>query len=145
MLLPLLLNNLLSEGGAPTPSPSPVDMAGGWAAFFAYEEDRDKRRKRYQEIDEAEEATQELAPVDAEIAKFLHQQERKDEQRAELDRLRALVNQFPRSDMPPRVQAAIDKASTKQTVSALINLKKELQRMAEEEEMAVLMFLIDSD
>ena len=117
--------------------------AGGWEFFFRYEQERDRRRKKRLEQLEAEEATQELPPVDREIAQFLHKQERQDERRAEIERLKALVLEHTPKDLPPRVASAFERAAARQTISSLLNLERELRKAMEDEEHLVLMLLLD--
>lgn len=129
----------------PAPAPAPVESnSGGWALFFRYEQERERRRRRKRELEEAEEATQELPPVDKEIAKLLHKQERIDAEREHLERLRTLVREYqPTEALPQRVSDAILKAQTRETMAALRQLDKALRQMMEEEEMAVLMLLLN--
>lgn len=115
---------------------------GSWADFFRYEEQRDKRRRRFEEADEA--VTQIPDAVTQEIAQILHKQEREDERRQDLERLRALAATFPKGpEVSPRVAAAVERAQARQTASSLLNFEKELRRMMEEEEMAVLMMMLE--
>lgn len=107
-----------------------------------------RRRKRLREIEEAEEDAQRLADdTDREIALLLREQERKDEFRANLERLNALVRQHAdvesQAAMSERVQKALARAMAQESVSALIALQRELDRMLEEEEIAVIMLLSD--
>lgn len=132
----------VSLGEAPPP-PAQSDAAGGWGFYLRYEQERDRRRRKRREQEEAEEAVKELPPVEREIAQFLHKQERKDERRAELERLKALVKEHSPDELPERVASAFERAAARQTVSALMNLEKELKRMAEDEENLVLMLLLN--
>lgn len=120
-----------------------TDGAGGWAFYLRYEQERERRRRKRREEKEAEEAVEALPPVDREIAQFLHKQERAEERKAELARLKALVERHSAADLPPRVASAFDRAATRQTISSLINLEKELKRMMEDEEHLVLMLLLN--
>ena len=128
----------VSLGDAPVQS----DATGGWAFFFRYESERERRRRKRREQEEAEEATQALPPVEREIAQFLHKQERIDARRTELERLKALVREHTPAELPERVVSAFERAATRQTVSSLLKLEKELRRMAEDEENLVLMLLL---
>lgn len=141
MLLPLLLNNLLGDGTTP-PTPTPVDTSsGGWHWASYYERQLAQRRNRRREREEAiEEATDE---VTAEIAQLLHKQERIDEERAHLERLRAMARDNASQDLPPRVLEAIARAQGEATASALRALDREIRRWLEEEEMAVLMMMLN--
>jgi hypothetical protein len=128
----------------PTPSPAPADTTGGWAAFFRYEQERERRRRRRRELEEAEEARERIDdPVTQEIAEILQRQEREDARRIELERLRVLASEFRESAMlPAKVNDAIRRAQERQTVAALMNLDRELRRMLEEEEAAIVMLLV---
>lgn len=108
-----------------------------------YERMLERRRRFKREQDEAEEATQALPPVEAEIAQFLHKQEREDDKRAEIERLRKLVAEHSANALPPRVQTLFERAQMRQTISSLMNLDKELRRMMEDEEFVVLMLLLE--
>lgn len=146
MLLPLLLNNLLESGGAPAPSPAPAVVTGGgdWTAYLRYEQERDRRRRRRILDDEAEEALKTLPPVDREIGELLQRQEREDEKRREIERLRALADEFRPSEVfPQRVNDAISAAKKLRSVSSMLRLDRELRRMMEEEEMAVLFLMLE--
>jgi hypothetical protein len=118
--------------------------SGGWAFFLRYQDERDRRRRKRLEQDEAEEAVKALPPVEAEIAQFLHKQERQDEKRAEIERLRKLVAEHSDTkSLPPRVASAFERAQQRQTFSSLLNLDKELRRMMEDEEFMVLLMMLE--
>lgn len=107
-----------------------------------------RRRKRLREIEEAEEESQRLKDeTDREIALLLREQERKDEFRANLERLNALIRRHldreAEAAMSERVQKALARAMAQESVSALIALQRELDRMLEEEEVAIIMLLND--
>jgi hypothetical protein len=117
---------------------------GGWAFFTRYEQERDARRRKRQEQLEAEEAIQELPPVEKEIATFLHKQERIDESKQELKRLKALVDEYREiPNLTSKAQEAAERARIRGLRSDLAKFDKELRRMLEEEEMAVLMLLLN--
>lgn len=131
--------------GGESPPPTPVESnSGGWAFFLRYEQERDRRRRKRREELEAQEAEETLPPVDQEIAKILHKQEREDERRQEVERLRKLVSEH--SDMrfdSPKLNQAFQKAAERQSLSSLLKLDKELRRQLEEEEIAVLLLLLN--
>lgn len=132
------------DGESPEPTPVVESNSGGWALYFRYEQERDRRRRRKKELEEAEEAVEKLPdPVSKEIGLLLQKQEREDERRKELERLRGLVNQFPKTALPPKAQKAVERVRDRQSLSSLLNLERELRRMAEDEEYAVLMLLIN--
>lgn len=119
------------------------DAVGGWF-WFQYEKERERRRRRQAELEEAQEDAERIADeTTREIARLLQAQEAKDAERANIDRLRRLVQQYAadaRSDSA-RVQAALAAAQQKATRAALERLEREIERMREEEEVALLMAL----
>jgi hypothetical protein len=131
----------VSLGEAPA---TDTDGAGGWAFFFKYEAERERRRKKRLEQIEAEEAVQELPPVEKEIAQILHKQERIDDSKQELKRLKALVDEYKQVPaLSTRATEAYERARVRGLRSDLAKLDKELKRMLEDEEMAVLMLLLN--
>jgi predicted nucleic acid-binding protein len=125
-------------------APQTESNAGGWAFYLRYEQERDRRRRKRLEELEAEEAIQELPPVEKEIAEFLQRQEKHDERKAEIERLKRLVQEHSdASELPPRVAKAFYGAQARQTVSSLLKLDKELKQMMEDEEYLVLMLLLN--
>lgn len=133
----------VSLGEAPQPEPSDEVTGGGWALFIRYEQERERRRRRKRKEEEAKEALEQLPEVEKEIGEFLQKQEREDERRKDLERLKSLAREFPKTELPKRVQSAIDRVNERQTISSLINLEKELRKLAEEEEIAILMLLLN--
>jgi hypothetical protein len=133
------------EGDAPEPEPEVAESnSGGWAFFLKYEQERDRRRRKRREQIEAEEAVQELPPVEKEIAQILHKQERIDDSKAELKRLKALVDEYRQVPaLSERATEAYERARVRGLRSDLAKLDKELKRMLEDEEMAVLMLLLN--
>lgn len=128
-------------------------FSGGF--FFAFEQETARRRKRRKEMEEEEERAQQAQDaLDRQIAAFMHEQMRKDEDRADIDRLKRLVRSadLKRSDesLNDRVRAALDRVmptmiSANQQAdnySAWEALYRELQRQLEEEEHAVMMLLL---
>ena len=103
---------------------------------------------RSKELEDAEKAEQELAnKVDAEIAQILHQQERVDAEAEDLQRLQALAERYAErpEGVSDRVALALARAREKRTQGALQALERELTRMQEEEEMALLLLLNQDD
>jgi hypothetical protein len=119
--------------------------SGGWFIASAYERQLLERKRRRQEIEEAEEAAESIEDeVSKEIATLLHKQERIDAERDHFEDLRALVRNYqPTEALPQRVSDAIAKAQAQETMSALRQLDKELKRMLEEEELAVLLLMLN--
>jgi hypothetical protein len=132
----------VSLGEAPEQPQS--DSSGGWAFYLRYEQERERRRKKRREQQEAEDAVEELPPVEKEIAQILHKQERIDESKKELERLKGLVQEF--RDIPllsEKATEALERARQRGLRSDLAKLDRELKRMLEDEEMAVLMLLLN--
>lgn len=146
MLLPLLLNNLLSEGGAPTPTPTPAPAAtgGGYAFENWLTIENQRRRRRKKELEEAREAVEAIEETTSrEIGLLLQKQERKDSERETLERLRAMLPRIDAKALSERANEALDRARVRGTLSALSKLDRELKRMQEDEELAVLMLLLN--
>ena len=130
---------VISLGDAPvTDTPS-----GGGGFYLDYELSIAKRRKRKKELEEAEEEAKALQDaVDAEIAQLLHAQERKDEEREHLERIRALVAKYPQEKLDvERVDNALKMAQLKQTIASYEALEREIERMNEEEDFMVMTLL----
>lgn len=123
------------------PQPVTSQNSGG----FYFEEHILRRRKRQQELLEAEKAEEELQDkIEREIAQLLHEQERKDEERRDLERVKSLVSQYGKlADVSERVSQALLEAQQKETAASYLKLQREFERMLEEEEHAVLMMLIE--
>lgn len=149
MLLPLLLNNLLSDGSvvvAPTEQPS-----GGWLTFLnTYEQQRVRRRAEERKRQALEEETEQIEDsTDREIAQLLRIQEAKDAKRAELARLTALAR--ANADLEAarqyseRVAKAYQSVLEKGSRSAVERLEKELRRAREEEEFMLLAIMLASE
>lgn len=135
---------------APASGPSP---SGGWEPRygFLYEYEREMARRsraRKKRKDDEEEALKVEDQISREIAQLLHEQERKDAERADLQRLKNLVTQYrqiAQAQVSPRVAEAMARAIAQENFSALQALDRELERMFDEEAMAVLMILLNED
>lgn len=106
---------------------------GGW---IEYELHLLRRRKRKKELEDIE-AEQEKIEDDAarEIARFLQIQERKDEERKDIERIKALVQRHKTIETDSeRVQAALANAQEKASRANLERLQKEMERVLEEED-----------
>lgn len=142
---------LTASGGDSTAAEQPT---GGGAPFYghfylAYERQlrrrREEERKRLEALAEVEEIEEATA---REIAQLLHKQEALDAERRELERLENLVREYrrvPQVDLPSRTQKAFVRAAVQRNISALQALDREMRRMLEEEEIAVLMLLLNED
>jgi hypothetical protein len=131
---------VVSLGDAPVPPPVDTGAAGGWPIFsLRYEMELARRRKRERERRELEEESERIdEPVSREIASLLREQERKDDKRAELDRLRVLAEGFAaqeaRAQYGERVSAALERALRQGNFSALEALDREIGRARRDEE-----------
>lgn len=129
-----------------TTSVAASEASGGW--FFEFESHRERRRKRQQELDDAEEEAEKLQnKIDREIAQLLHEQERKDEKRKDLERIKSLVKRYesvtPAEISSERVLKALAEAKKKATTANLERLQREFERMCQEEDdfLALVMIL----
>lgn len=141
---------VFSAGQLVASSPIVLDQpSGGWGFYIAYEQELRRREKmRRKRLEDEEEALKAQDAISREIAQLLHEQERKDAERADLARLKALVAQYRASDLTdlaPRVIAAYTRALVQENFSALEALDRELRRQMEEEEMAVMLLLLADD
>lgn len=123
--------------------------SGGWPFYIAYEQELARRQRACRKrLEDEEEALRVQDAISREIARLLHEQERKDAERADLARLKALVAQYRESDLKdlaPRAAVAYARALLQANFSALEALDRELRRQMEEEEMAVMLLLLADD
>ena len=88
-----------------------------------------------------------LNAADREIARLLIAQDAKEAQRAEMARLTTLVEQAAkirtRDAFNARVNAALERATQKATISALLTFEREVQRQMDAEDSAVLLMLLN--
>lgn len=147
-----ILNLGFAASGAdapPTPTPTPdATVTGGYAFFNDYDayRQRSSRRKRDERKTQAE--VEEIqAELDRNIAQLLHAQEARDAERDELQRIQALADRFAgtRQSVSRRVAASLLKAQEERTRNALQQLSREIERMIEEEEVAVIQLLLNDD
>lgn len=132
---------VVSLGDAPV-----VDTAFAGGLIVSFERQQARRRKRQRELEEAEEAVEQLADsVDREVAQLMQERERKAEFEDNLARLKRIVTAFDdaveREAVSERVRVALARAQAQESVSAYLALQRELDRMLEEEEFAILMIL----
>ena len=118
---------------------------GGWrwdSEYDRYLDRKRKKRKREIELEEAEEQAQQLRATEREIATLLHEQEKQDLERAESERLLRMARRYADSvEIADKLREAMAKAAALETFGALEALKRELERTAEEEEVALLLIL----
>jgi hypothetical protein len=115
------------------------DNSGGWGFLVQYELERRRKAERERRRRQLQEETEQIeAPVDKSIAQLLRKQERKDERRDEINRLKELVksdrNQKAASAYNSKVGEAFRAAMERGTFSTLERLERELRRAQEEEE-----------
>lgn len=124
-------------------SPTPSGGYGGYET--AYERHLHRRRKeRERELEIAQEA-QEAAkddPLQAELARYLHDQLAKQAKHDDLLRMQKIVaKQKVDRTLPEKVQKAFEQAQAEASFSRLMALEREFIKMQEEEELALLMTL----
>jgi hypothetical protein len=124
-------------------APAVQDTASG-GFFFGFDHHlaERRRRKKYEEELREEEA-QIQAELDREIARLLHEQEALDAERADLARVQALADKYAGTKQPvPRsIAASLLKAQEERSRNSLLQLQREMERMLEEEEIAVILLL----
>ncbi len=124
--------------------------AGGWHWAAHYERNLAERRRRRRELEEAAEAVEQIDDtVDHEIAELLLKARRDEERIADLEKIRQTLNEFADAKAEAatslRLRGAYNRARLRQTSNALRKFDKELKRVLEEEEMAVIMLLVNED
>lgn len=129
-------------------APSTESNAGGWGFWNQAEQhrmERERRRKRELEI---EEETRDIEEAQArEIAKLLREQEERDADRAELQRLQQLADRFSgkKIDLPKRVASALINAQVERSRNSLLQLQREVAQAMDEEEAILIALLMISD
>lgn len=129
--------NLIASGADSAEQPS-----GGYFNDFDAHASRRRKRKREEE-ERLEEAQQIQAELDREIARLLHEQEAKDAERADLQRLQSIADRYvgTRQPVTKRVSTALLKAYEERSRNALEQFHREMERMLEEDEIAVMLIL----
>lgn len=135
----------VSLGEAPVSDTQP---SGGW--WPDYEHVARQRRKRRQEIEDAEAETQRLADAaEREIASLLHAQEAKDAERADLARLQRLADTYAGkvADLPKPARIAILNAQDARTRNSLEQMRRVIEQADADELLAVqqvVLLMLDS-
>lgn len=127
----------VSLGDAPVVDQTPT---GGWEGFEHHFFLRKKRREEEEELREHEETIQEQ--IDRDIARLLHEQERKGAERADLERLKALVKRSAIKTDLDSVDKAFAKAKENLSRANLLRLQKEMERMLDEEDDLLALILL---
>lgn len=128
----------LVDTDAVAPPTTPESTGGFIAAYDLWRAHSQVMRRKLQ--DDEEQALEQTSADEAaqEIARFLHEQAKRDAQREELARLRALVLAQPLPDeLNERSREALRVAREKQTTGAMLALSRALIRQQEEEHFLV--------
>jgi hypothetical protein len=140
----VLTGNDVALTYAPKSSEQP---SGGYSWYESAHYYRALRRKKQKEREEQEREIQNA--LDRQIAQLLHDQEIKDAERADLERIQSLADSLmnQKTDLPRPVLASVMKAHEERTFSALSQLERVASDMVEAEDMAIAMilFLDDTD
>jgi hypothetical protein len=129
--------------------PQPVVGSSSGGFLHEYERAHAVRIRKRREREEREAEAERLADeTSREIAQLLHEQEAKDEERADLERLRELARvhrQEAATELTERVRRAYARVLLQENLSALEALDRELRRQLDEEEIAALMLLLNDE
>jgi hypothetical protein len=110
---------------------------GGW--WPDYEQIRRQRERRRREIEEAEAETQRLQDeTDREIARLLREQEARDAERADLERLQRLADKYAGAalqELPKAARVAILNAQDARTRNSLEQMRRVIERELDDEMM----------
>lgn len=137
----------ITVSAGPRPDTSSEGSGGIWFEMEALRE-RARRRKKREEDEERE--TQEIQDQrDREIAQLLKKQEAKDDERDELARIQTLADRYAgqamKEGVPRSVAAAVLKAHEERSRNALEQMQREIQKLLDEEEQAVISLLLMDD
>ena len=131
----------LSLAAAPASAEQP---SGGWWQAFERDYERHKARRKREEEENAEiEAIPDV--VSREIAQLLREQEAKDAERAELERLRSIARSYDGGEIDAKFNRALEVAANARSLAAARVLAQEVARVREEEEflMTAALLVID--
>lgn len=128
-----------------------TDQPGSGGFYYEFELNRRRRAKRKRELEEQKAEQERIQEErDREIARLLREQQEKEDAQADLKRLQVMADKFAGSGLvamgvPRPVTAAILKAHEERTRNALEQMERMINRMMEEEEIALVtaMLLID--
>lgn len=126
-----------------------VQPTGGWWFFNQYEVYRRQKKEREEERQKVFKGLKGLAPVDREIARYLHKDEQRAERERQLSELERLVKRTMNSmeateirNYGTRVAKAYTRAVMQGNYSALEAFDREFERALEEEEYALMALLL---
>jgi hypothetical protein len=136
------------EGSTVTITVSLGESSSGGGFYSDFHHLLTRGRKRRQEIEEEAEQVKLIKDeTSREIAKILKAEEAQAESKAELARLQALADQYAQIGVPaPRpVLASVMKAHEERSRNALEQMRREIERLFDEEEQAVIALLLMDD
>jgi hypothetical protein len=128
---------------------APAQDSGGGGFWHAYDHVAHERRRRKREEEErAAEAQQIQDDLDRQIAQLMREQEAKDADKADLQRLQKLADAHAgkKLGLPKKVSDALINAYEARTRNALEQLRREIEQAETEELLAVqtaVLFLLD--
>lgn len=125
---------VVSLGDAPV---TDTTTGGWWPDYDHARRQRDKRRRELEAQEREQEAIEDTQA--REIAALMRAQEVKDAERADLDRLQKLADTYSgqKIGLPKPVSSALINAYEARSRNALLQLRREIERAQEDEEMAV--------
>lgn len=126
----------------------PDQPSGGWEPLHHFEAARKRRDVRKERERQRQEDAREIQEeLDRQIAKTLYEQEQKDAERDDLERIQRLADSLmvQKTDLHRPILAAAMKAHEERTVNALQQLERVISQTLEEEELALLMLLLMDD
>lgn len=135
-----------SGDDTPVPTPTPDQPTGGF--FLGFDHALAKRNRRKKELEDQKREQEEIEDAQArEIAKLISEQEAKDAEREDMARLQALADQFARKgvEVPRPMLASVLKASEERTKASLEQMRRQAERMLDEEEFALIVALMLDD
>ena len=144
MLVLSSAGNFLASSGVLLASGYAPDETGGWWAAFERDYERHRARRKREEEENAEiEAIPDV--VSREIAQLLREQEAKDAERAELERLRSIARAYDGGEIDAKFNRALEVAANARSLAAARVLAQEVARVREEEEflMTAALLVID--
>ena len=127
----------LSLVAAPASADQP---SGGWWQAFERDYERHKARRKHEEEENSE---VEAIPdsVAREIAQLLREQEAKDAERAELDRLRSIARSYDGGEIDAKFNRALEVAANARSLAAARVLAQEVARVQEEDDFMMTAFM----
>jgi hypothetical protein len=118
--------------------------SGGWWREFEVERVRSRDRRRKRDEDDAAVGSIQDA-IDREIAALLHEQEAKDAERAELERLRSLARAYDGEVIDARFASALKRAAEAKALAQAQALLREAERVEDEEFLMAAMLVVIDD